>query len=154
MEQRLQKLLSAAGVCSRRSAERYITEGRVKVNGVPAQLGMKADPERDEITVDGTALPQTEKRVWLMLNKPAGRVTTLSDEKGRKTAAELVAGLILNVWLGLGIWDYSGLWGNLWGQICPRFALLWCVLAVPAIVIFDWWSYLFGCGERPRYRLI
>lgn len=70
------------------------------------------------------------------------------------TVAELLAGLILNVWLGLGIWDYSGLWGNLWGQICPRFALLWCVLAVPAIVIFDWWSYLFGCGERPRYSLV
>ncbi|WP_251446463.1 pseudouridine synthase [Vermiculatibacterium agrestimuris] len=98
MEERLQKLLSAAGVCSRRSAERYITEGRVKVNGVPAQLGMKADPERDEITVDGTALPQTEKRVWLMLNKPAGRVTTLSDEKGRKTAAELVADCGVRVW--------------------------------------------------------
>lgn len=70
------------------------------------------------------------------------------------TAAELLAGLVLNCWLGLEIWDYSGLWGNLWGQICPSFALVWCVLAIPVIVIFDWWDYFFGCGERPRYRLI
>ena len=69
------------------------------------------------------------------------------------TAAELLAGLVLNIWLGLDIWDYSGLWGNLWGQVCPQFAALWCVLAVPAIIIFDWWAYLLGCGERPRYRL-
>ena len=69
------------------------------------------------------------------------------------TAAELVAGLILNLCLGLGIWDYSGLWGNLWGQICPRFALIWCALSVPAIVIFDWWAYFSGCGDRPKYRL-
>ena len=67
---------------------------------------------------------------------------------------EFVSGCILNLWLGLGVWDYSAMWGNLWGQICPRFALLWCVLAVPAIVIFDWWSYWFGCGEQPGYRLI
>ncbi len=70
------------------------------------------------------------------------------------TAAELVAGLLLNCWLGLGIWDYSGIWGNLWGQICPQFALLWCILAVPAIIIFDWWDYLFGCGDWPHYQII
>ncbi len=98
MEERLQKLLSAAGVCSRRAAESYILEGRVKVNGLTAQLGMKADSARDEITVDGTPLPRNEKRVWLMLNKPRGYVTTLSDEKGRKTAAELVAGCGVRVW--------------------------------------------------------
>ena len=98
MEERLQKLLSAAGVCSRRAAESYILEGRVKVNGLTVQLGTKADPERDEITVDGIPLPRNEKRVWLMLNKPRGYVTTLSDEKGRKTAAELVAGCGVRVW--------------------------------------------------------
>lgn len=70
------------------------------------------------------------------------------------TAAELLAGLLLNCWLGLGIWDYSGIWGNLWGQICPQFALLWCILAVPAIIIFDWWDYLFGCGDWPHYQII
>lgn len=68
--------------------------------------------------------------------------------------AELAAGLILNVWLGLGIWDYSGLWGNLWGQICPRFAALWCLLATPVIVAFDWMDYWLCGGEKPHYRLM
>ncbi len=100
MEERLQKLLSAAGVCSRRAAEAYIAAGRVMVNGVPARLGDKADRERDEITVDGVPLPlKTEApAVWLMLNKPAGYVTTLSDEKGRKTAAQLVRDCGCRVW--------------------------------------------------------
>ena len=65
------------------------------------------------------------------------------------TAGELLAGLILNVWLGLDIWDYSGQWGNLWGQICP----LWCLLAGPVIVMFDWLDYWLCGGERPRYTL-
>ena len=56
MEERLQKLLSAAGVCSRRAAERYIAAGRVTVNGLAASLGQRADPERDEILVDGCRL--------------------------------------------------------------------------------------------------
>ena len=70
------------------------------------------------------------------------------------TAAELVAGLVLNVWLGLGIWDYSGLPGNMWGQICPQYAALWCLLAGVAIVLFDWMDYWTGGGDRPHYRLI
>ena len=70
------------------------------------------------------------------------------------TAAELAAGLVLNVWLGLGVWDYSGLWGNLWGQICPQYALLWCLLAGPVIVAFDWLDYWTGRGDRPHYQLI
>ncbi len=98
MEERLQKLLSAAGVCSRRAAETYITAGRVAVNGIPARLGDKADPDRDRITVDGKPLPAKGKTVWLMLNKPRGYVTTLSDEKGRQTAAELVADCGCRVW--------------------------------------------------------
>lgn len=92
MEERLQKLLSAAGVCSRRAAETYINEGRVTVNGVTAQLGDKADPEHDEICLDGKPIGGAEKHIYLMLNKPRGYVTTLSDEKGRKTVAELVSG--------------------------------------------------------------
>ena len=64
------------------------------------------------------------------------------------------AGIVLNCWLGLGIWDYSGLWGNLWGQICPQFAALWCLLAGPVIVVFDWLDYWLCGGERPRYKLI
>ena len=69
------------------------------------------------------------------------------------TAAELVAGLVLNVWLGLGVWDYSGLWGNLWGQICPEYTALWCLLAGVMIVVFDWLDYWCG-GERPHYKLL
>ena len=91
MEERLQKLLSAAGVCSRRAAEDYIAAGRVTVNGAPAVIGQKADPDRDEILVDGAPLARPEGHVYLMLNKPRGYVTTLSDEKGRRTVADLVA---------------------------------------------------------------
>ncbi|MBP3509927.1 pseudouridine synthase [Oscillibacter sp.] len=90
MEERLQKLLSAAGVCSRRAAEGYITEGRVTVNGIPAALGQKADPEKDDIRLDGKAISGPEAPVYLLLNKPRGYVTTLSDEQGRKTVADLV----------------------------------------------------------------
>ncbi len=90
MEERLQKLLSAAGVCSRRAAEDYITAGRVTVNGIPASLGQRADPERDEIRVDGRRLASRAAPVYLMLNKPRGYVTTLSDEKGRRTVSDLV----------------------------------------------------------------
>lgn len=91
MEERLQKLLSAAGVCSRRAAEEYITSGRITVNGKTAELGQRADPERDTILVDGKPLREKEESVYLLLNKPRGYVTTLSDEKGRKTVADLVA---------------------------------------------------------------
>ena len=98
MEERLQKLLSAAGVCSRRAAETYITAGRVTVNGVLAELGQRADPDRDDIRVDGKPLSGKEELVYLLLNKPRGYVTTLSDEKGRKTVAELVSGCGVRVY--------------------------------------------------------
>src|SRR5699024_8816349 len=91
MEERLQKLLSAAGVCSRRAAETYLTAGRVTVNGEMAQLGQRADPDRDEILVDGRPLALRGEPVYILLNKPRGYVTTLADERGRKTVAELVA---------------------------------------------------------------
>lgn len=90
MEERLQKLLSAAGVCSRRAAEGYITKGRVTVNGIPAELGQRADPEKDDIRLDGKPISDATEPVCLMLNKPRGYVTTLSDEKGRKTVVDLV----------------------------------------------------------------
>lgn len=91
MDERLQKLLSAAGICSRRAAEEYITAGRVTVNGETAELGQRADPENDEILVDGKPLSHKADHVYLLLNKPRGYVTTLSDEKNRKTVADLVA---------------------------------------------------------------
>ena len=91
MKERLQKIISASGVCSRRAAEKLISEGKVLVNGIPASLGESADSETDIISVEGKILALTDKRTYLMLNKPRGFVTTLSDEKGRKTVAELVA---------------------------------------------------------------
>ena len=69
------------------------------------------------------------------------------------TAVELVAGLILNVWLGLGVWDYSGIPFNLWGQICPRYAVLWWVLCLAFIPVFDWLRWAVEGGERPRYTM-
>lgn len=70
------------------------------------------------------------------------------------TMAELFAGLFINVWLGLGVWDYSGLPYNLWGQVCLLYTNLWTLLALPAIVADDWLRHwLFG-QERPRYRIL
>lgn len=91
MKERLQKILSARGVASRRRAEEMIENGLVTVDGVPARLGDCADPEVDEILVDGKPLPKAEAYVYILLNKPRGYVTTLSDEKGRPNAAQLVA---------------------------------------------------------------
>ena len=98
MEERLQKLLSARGVASRRRAEDYLAAGRVTVNGVPARVGDRADPDRDDIRVDGKPLPPLEARTYLMLNKPRGYVCTRSDEKGRRTVMSLVAGCGAAVW--------------------------------------------------------
>ena len=91
MTERLQKILASRGVCSRRKAEELLGAGRVSVNGVVAALGESADPEIDEILLDGKPLPSKSEYVYIMLNKPRGFVTTLSDEKGRKNAAQLVA---------------------------------------------------------------
>lgn len=90
MQERIQKLISAAGLMSRRAAEKALTDGRVTVNGVPASLGDKADINIDEIRVDGKLLPSTENKLYIMLNKPKGYVCTLSDEKGRRNVTELV----------------------------------------------------------------
>ncbi len=93
MKERLQKILSAAGVCSRRAAEGYLTAGRITVNGEMAQLGQQADPETDDIRVDGVPLDREPEAVYLMLNKPRGYVTTVSDEQGRKTVMDLLTGV-------------------------------------------------------------
>lgn len=87
---RLQKLLSEAGIASRRKAEELISAGKVCVNGVTAEIGGKADPDRDRITVDGKPLDGREKKVYLMLHKPRGYITTMSDEMDRRCVAELV----------------------------------------------------------------
>lgn len=98
MEERLQKILSAAGICSRRAAEPLLEAGRVTVNGRTAGLGDKADPERDDIRVDGVPVRPDGKRTYLMLHKPVGYVTTLSDERGRPTVAQLVSDCGARVW--------------------------------------------------------
>lgn len=91
MQQRLQKIISSAGVASRRAAETLILAGKVTVNGVVAKLGSSADLELDVVAVDGVPITIPEK-TYVMLNKPRGYVTTLHDEQNRHTVAELVAG--------------------------------------------------------------
>ena len=98
MTERLQKIISARGAASRRAAEKMIEDGRVSGNGCIARLGDSSDPEADEIFIDGKLLPRQEKQIYLMLHKPRGFVTTLSDEKGRQTAAELVKDCGLRVY--------------------------------------------------------
>lgn len=88
--ERLQKILAARGLCSRRKAEEWIAAGRVCVNGVVATLGQSADPDVDEISLDGKPIPTGEEYVYIMLHKPRGFVTTLSDELGRRNVTELV----------------------------------------------------------------
>jgi 23S rRNA pseudouridine2605 synthase len=96
--ERLQKILSSAGICSRRAAETMLAEGRITVNGVKASVGDKADLQSDEILVDGQPLVGASVKTYLMLNKPRGYVTTLSDEQGRRTVAELVGDCGTRVW--------------------------------------------------------
>lgn len=99
MEERLQKILSAAGACSRRAAEEYIKAGRVTVNGETAQLGQKADPQLDLITLDGKPIGAApEEPLYFMLHKPVGYVTTLSDEQGRPSVADLIRDIPERVW--------------------------------------------------------
>ncbi len=93
MTQRLQKIIAASGLMARRKAEEAIEAGRVTVNGLTARIGDSADPETDAILVDGRALPSAEKKVYIMLNKPRGIVTSLRDEKGRRDVSELVSGI-------------------------------------------------------------
>jgi len=88
--ERLQKIISSAGIASRRAAERMILEGRITVNGAVAELGQCADPTIDIVCLDGQVITIGDERTYIMLNKPRGYVTTLRDEKGRPTVADLV----------------------------------------------------------------
>lgn len=90
MSERIQKILSVRGVTSRRNAEKLILDGRVTCNGSVCKLGDSAS-EEDVICVDGKQIPSSNSKVYIMLHKPRGYVTTLLDEKGRKNAAQLVA---------------------------------------------------------------
>ena len=91
MPERVQKLISASGLMSRRAAEECIAEGRVRVNGRVIAPGEKAEPGADEITVDGKPLPRCGKKRYVMLHKPRGYVTTLRDEQGRRDVTALLA---------------------------------------------------------------
>ena len=91
--ERIQKIMSEQGLCSRRAAEQIIAEGRVKVNGHVAGVGDKMDPDRDVLHVDGERIyiNKEQKLYYLALYKPRGYVTTVSDELGRRTVMDLVA---------------------------------------------------------------
>ena len=88
---RLQKHLSECGIASRRKAEELIEQGKVKINGHIACLGAKVDPKRDRVTVRGKAVVPVNEKIYIMLNKPRGYITTMRDELGRKNVSELTA---------------------------------------------------------------
>lgn len=91
MEERLQKFLANQGICSRRKAEEYILQGRVKVNGqVITELGTKIDPQKDKVEFDGKAITNQTEKVYILLNKPIGYVTTVKDQFNRPTVMELL----------------------------------------------------------------
>lgn len=98
MLQRIQKIISASGYCSRRAAEKLIEAGRVSVNGKVAQIGDRADDESDTVLVDGRPLHKSSKRTYIMLNKPRGYVTTMSDRHGRPTVAHLTSDVGVRVY--------------------------------------------------------
>ncbi|MEX0868445.1 MAG: pseudouridine synthase, partial [Nitriliruptoraceae bacterium] len=88
--QRLQKLMAAAGIASRRASEKLIAQGRVTVNGETAELGRKVDPVHDDVRVDGERINVDPERVYIMVNKPRGVITTAEDPQGRPTVMDLV----------------------------------------------------------------
>jgi len=90
MEERLQKILARAGYGSRRNCEVFISAGRVRVNGMVAMLGSKADPAKDQITVDSTPLPKAEPFIYIALHKPRGVISSVTDPLGRSTVRDLV----------------------------------------------------------------
>jgi 23S rRNA pseudouridine2605 synthase len=109
MEERLQKILSGMGVASRRRAEELILEGKVTVNGKVATLGMKADPLKDYVKVDGKLIAGPKKeiqKVYLIFNKPRGVVTTLHDPEGRPTVKDFLKGVKYRVF-PVGRLDYD-----------------------------------------------
>jgi 23S rRNA pseudouridine2605 synthase len=107
MQERLQKIIAAAGVTSRRKAEEMILQGRVSVNGhVVRELGSKADPGRDKIRVDGKPLPRSHGHLVILLNKPTGYVSTVHDPQGRPTVVKLLEGVKERVY-PVGRLDYN-----------------------------------------------
>jgi len=108
--ERLQKVMAHAGVASRRKSEEIIAEGRVKVNGeIVEEMGFKVNPEQDEIVVDGEVIREEKKR-YILLNKPEGYITTVSDPEGRPTVMDLIPDLKQRLYpAGRLDYDSSGL---------------------------------------------
>jgi len=107
MEERLQKILAKAGISSRRAAECLITKGHISINGkIVRTLGIKADIERDEIVVDGRPIKRYQPKIYLMLNKPQGFMTTLRDPKGRPTISHCIKDIGMRVF-PVGRLDYD-----------------------------------------------
>lgn len=107
MQERLQKIIANAGVASRRKAEELILEGSVTVNGqVVRELGAKADPEKDAIKVKGKLIHQPQKKTYIVLNKPRGYITSMSDPQGRPVVTELLKGVRARVY-PVGRLDYE-----------------------------------------------
>jgi len=105
--ERLQKIIAASGVASRRKAEELIAAHRVTLNGeVVTELGTKADPDRDKISIDGTPLPRREQFLYFALHKPKGYVTTVDDPQGRPTVMDLIKGVRERVY-PVGRLDYA-----------------------------------------------
>jgi 23S rRNA pseudouridine2605 synthase len=105
--ERLQKIIAAAGIASRRKAEELITSGRVQINGTTVTaLGTKADPEKDHIRVNGKLLHGAQRHVYLLLNKPVGYVTTVSDPEKRPTVMNLIRGVGSRIY-PVGRLDYA-----------------------------------------------
>ncbi len=106
-QERLQKILAAAGIASRRKSEELIASGQVSVNGkAVTEMGAKADPEQDRIAVNGKVLRGPERKVYLLMNKPKGYVTTVSDPEGRPTVMDLIPNIAARVF-PVGRLDYT-----------------------------------------------
>ncbi|MBI5143036.1 MAG: rRNA pseudouridine synthase [Nitrospirae bacterium] len=97
MEERLQKILAAAGIASRRKVEELIREHRVTVNGKVAELGDKADPQKDHIKLDGKLVTSSEPKIYILMNKPRGVITSVTDPEGRPTVMDMIPGVKVRV---------------------------------------------------------
>ncbi|MBI4843534.1 MAG: rRNA pseudouridine synthase [Nitrospirae bacterium] len=106
MQERLQKIISMAGIASRREAEEIISEGKVTINGKVATIGMKADPEKDHIKVRGKLLHLSAPKVYIVFNKPEKCITALSDPEGRHTVSDFLQGVKWRVF-PVGRLDYD-----------------------------------------------
>lgn len=110
-EMRVQKFLSRAGLCSRRSAESWMQQGRVKINGeVCRELGTKIDPARDRVEVDGKPVSSPESHIYILLNKPQGYITSMHDPEGRPIITDLLPQNMPRIWpVGRLDWNSEGI---------------------------------------------